>query len=771
MLKAVLRVIVGSSLSRLLLLAFVPGLAVTAQAAPSTERAFYEETIVIASPLSEQDARSSSPFHVQSLNPEDFRTGVYATVADVLARRAAGVSISQAQNNPLQPDVQVRGFSASPLLGASQGVAVYMNGVRINEPFGDTVNWDLIDDHAVQRLRLLSGANAAYGLNALGGSLAISTKTGFDTRGSTLALRAGSFGRTEAALSSGANNGRWGYFAGASGYEEDGWRNFSPTEAYNGYGALSFRDDAIRWDNFILLGDTALNGNGAAPEQLLAEDRAAVFTHPDETRNALAMVSSRLSLALGEGSSVTINGFIRNNNTDSFNGDGTEYEACEGEVNSAFLCDSETDERVVDMEGVPFTADFNAINNISSREQTSWGGTAEYRPSLTLGRVAHEFVVGLDYYRGDTDFRSRVELAQLSADRSTTRSGRYDPEGKTQLDAWIENTGIYLIDHVELIPERVQVVLSLRYNGSRLETEDRSGIRPALTASHRFSSVNPGIGLNLRAAEQLIAYGSLHQSSRTPTAVELACSHAEAPCTLPNTFLADPPLDTVVARNLELGLRDADSQPLNWDVSAFVNRIADDIVFQTTGGVASNEGFFSNASDTQRLGLNARAGEPGDRLDWQVTYAWLRATFESDFRVSSPNHPNATEGKINVQRGDRIPGLPTHQLGLNLNWHIDAKTDWLWDVHHQSGVYLRGDEANLDRKTSAFWTVNTTLRYQVRPKAEVYLTVNNLLDAEYESFGLYGEADEVLPNLEAGSGRFVSPGEPRGAWVGLGYRW
>ncbi|MGQ9425982.1 TonB-dependent receptor [Gilvimarinus sp. F26214L] len=747
-----------------------PFLLLTLSPLPLFATPLEEITVTGSSPLSGAEVGPELPYQLQTFDAEDLRQDHYNSLADLLDRRATGVSVNHAQNNPLQPDLQVRGFSASPLLGAPQGIAAYVNGVRVNEPFGDTINWDLLSASFLNRATLVSGANGAYGLNALGGSLLLDTKTGFDDPTRQLRASSGSFGRHQVALSSGGNNGRWGYFLALDGFEEDGWRDHSPSSAYTGYGALSLRDDDLSWDVFVLLGDTDLHGNGAAPEQLLdREDRMAVFTHPDITENNLAMLSTQLGLDLDEQSSVRGNLFLRSNTTDAFNGDGSEFEECNPPLDG-LLCEDDEPDPVEDQYGDFVDDSYNAINNIGEREQESWGATLEYHHRWRLGASEHQSNFGVDFYRGTTGFQSAVEFARLRDDRSTTRSGRYDTEGATVLDTRIQSAALYWIDAFAPT-ERSELTFTLRYDTNQVKTEDRSGENPALDGNHRFSGFNGGLGLRYGLSEFTQLYGNLSQSSRSPTPVELACSHPDAPCTLPNTFLADPPLNKVVARNLELGLRQNINEATHWSLNTFLSDIDDDIVFQTTGGVSSNEGFFSNASDTRRLGLATQVETGSENLRWTLQYTWLRATFEDDFLVSSPNHPLAVDDRIPVQAGDRLPGLPEHNLTLASEWTITATLSWRWDAHYQSGVYLRGDEGNLDNKTDSFAVLNTTLDLRPTQALRLFLSINNLLDAEYESFGLYGEPDEVTPGLDSGNNRFVSPGEPRGAWLGAQYSW
>ncbi|GAB1267797.1 TonB-dependent receptor [Aurantivibrio infirmus] len=726
-----------------------------------------EITISGSSQLSGAIVDEGLPYQVQSFNAKDIQSGQFNSIADLLDRQANGVSINHAQNNPLQPDVQVRGYSASPLLGAPQGVAVYLNGIRINEPFADTVNWDLIGGSSIQQISLLSGANAAYGLNALGGSLIATTKTGFDDDLSSVAANYGSFERRNLAASHGENNGRWGHYVALDNFDEKSWRDFSASKATNFYSSLNFRKDNLEWDFFAWLGDSNLRGNGAAPELLLKQDRDAVFTHPDITENNLLMFGSRNKFYLSDNSTINTSLFYRRNKTESFNGDGSEFEECAPPFDG-FLC--EDDEFVNDQFGNLVDGDFDAINNTSDRQQESWGSTIEYAKAINLGSVTHSNYFGVDFYQGETEFRSQVEFASLQADRSTSGSGFFDDEGETELQSLVRNYAVYWLDSFA-VNSTLGFNFSIRYNHSQIITNDESGEAPELDGNHTYSGWNSGVGVTVNVSDRLQFYSSLHQSSRVPTPIELACSHPDAPCTLPNTFLADPPLDEVVARNFELGLRRKKSDAHSWQLNGFYSAISDDILFQSTGGVSSNEGFFSNASDTLRMGVSANYIFDGESFSWEFSYTWMRATFEDKFAVSSPNHPSEINGEVVVKSGDDIPGLPDHSFSSAVTWSMG--THWIFDadIHLQSGVHLRGDEANLDDKTDRSFTVNSQLRYIFNPKFSMSLTVNNVFDTEFESFGLYGEPDEVIPSLGEENTRFLSPNEPRGLWLGVRYRW
>src|ERR1700743_862154 len=59
-------------------------------------------------------------------------------IADALQQSVPAINVSEVSGNPFQPNVEFRGFVSSPVSGTPQGLAVYQNGVRINEAFGDT---------------------------------------------------------------------------------------------------------------------------------------------------------------------------------------------------------------------------------------------------------------------------------------------------------------------------------------------------------------------------------------------------------------------------------------------------------------------------------------------------------------------------------------------------------------------------------------------------------------------------------------------------------
>lgn len=706
---------------------------------------------------------------IQQFSAADLARQSSYSIAQFLDRQAAGVYVNDAQNNPLQPDIRFRGYSASPLLGTSQGVVAYFNGVRMNEPFGDAINWDLLPDNSMANVALVSGPNPLFGQNALGGAIVIQGKTGFNSAAGVAGVGAGSDGAVNVSLEQGGHGEHWGGYLLLEHFEEDGWRDFSATEADNAYGALSYRREGSEADLFIHLGDSYLKGNGASPEALLASDRTAVFTHPDLTENRLAMVNLVWRHWLSETLQISGNLFHRHVKSDSFNGDGSDLEACPG-PDEAFLCDDDDKEFAEDQFGNRVSSDFNAINNISRRDQDSWGSSFNLSWQVMWAGFQHHLDMGVDLLFGQADFVSRVEFAELTATRSTTRSGLYNAEGGNDMSADNDLLGFYLADSIELRPG-LNLQLALRHNSAEISGKDHSGERPELTASHRYQRWNGGLGLSQQVDDQLQIYGGIYQSSRAPTPIELACSHPEAPCSLPNTFLADPPLKDVVSRSLELGLRFDAGNGLTWQAGVFNTLNRHDIHFQTTGGVASNQGFFTNIGDTRHRGLEASVDYRSPHWLLSVGYSYTEASFEDSFNSFSPNHPDAEEGVLPVAAGSQIPGVPRHNFKMNLDYLWNERLTTGVSMTSASGVYLRGDEANRDAKTDSFMIFNLGVDYRPTEAWLLRLSVRNLLDREYERFGLYGEADEVLDDLDTDSARFLGPAPPRQWLATLEYRW
>jgi iron complex outermembrane receptor protein len=765
--------------------------------AAETERGRTLEEVVVTAPYGIGIDPALVPANVQRATSEALERSQSLDLTDFLNRGFSSVNINHAQNNPLQPDFNFRGFTASPLLGLPQGLAVYQNGVRINEPFGDTINWDLVPFSAIDSVQLMAGTQPVFGLNTLGGALSMRMKNGFTHQGTQAELSAGSFSRRAGNIQSGGNNGRWGYYANVDYFEEDGWRDYSKSDAMRVFTTLSGRGEEWSLDLSGAYAETELRGNGASPVELLAIDRKQVFTHPDLTENTQKLLILEGSRRLSGGLQLAGNVFYRRIDTDSFNGDGSIFEECEFgdeeflvedefiDVNGDGECSADTDddiELVLDLNGQPIEAELddeelNAVNNIGRRKQESYGASGQVSLESSLFGGENHLTVGFAYTEGRATFDSMVEVAQLLPNRATSRTGIFAEEFITDVRSEVTNASVYFADTLRL-SEQVAVTLSGRYDDTRIELADRTGESPELNGRHKFRRFNPAGGITFRPTSALTLYASYGESARAPSPVELACASEDAPCNLPNAFLADPPLDQVVAKSFEAGLRGTVLEDVRWHLGGFRTVNHDDILFQTTGGPQANVGFFDNVGDTRRTGLELSISQQRSNLRWYVDYSLVKATFEDSFVVNSPNHPVydtapdapqiVGDGKLLVSSGSKIPAIPEHQANVGIDVLFADRLRVGADVVMRSGVYLRGDEANLLSKTDSYTILNLRGEYRFGDHIVLFARIENVFDEDYETFGLLGEPDEVFEDFV--DPRFFGAGPPRGAWVGVKVR-
>ena len=729
------------------------------------------------------------PTQMQSVSADDLKGAQTTSLADYMNRYLSGVHVNEAQNNPLQPDVYYRGFVASPLLGLPQGLSAYVNGVRFNEPFGDTVNWDLIPQGAIDSMTLAPGSNPLFGLNSLGGAISIKTKTGFSAPGHQLEVSGGSWERHSEELTSGWNNGTWGYFIDLHHFEEEGWRDFSPTEANQVFGTLSWRGERGELDLTLGANDNNMKGNGAVPIQLHEQERKAIFTHPDQT--VTRMFFSELSGLFDVTDTLQLSGnaYFRQNRIKSFNGDDSDFEPCDD--NESIICEEEGDEEeeAENMNGDHIlTSDvygnhdpeevLGATNNTGQTHMRTAGGTVQSMFSEAIFGHENTFIFGATYDYADVHFESDTELGLLTDARGTTGSGIFIEEAHVRLNTTTETYSVYFSDTFS-ITEELALTFSGRYNHSTIDMHNQyvgEDGEDKLTGKHSFDRFNPSVGITYQPLEFLGMYGSYSESSRIPTPMELSCADEDDPCKLPNAFLADPPLDQVVAKTWEAGFRGTldglvDKGDYKWNLGFFHTTNHDDIIFNR-GGDSISEGFFSNIGETRRYGIETGLSADVPELfssidDWHFStnYTYLNATFRDGFMIQDPLDIENEEG-VAVTTGSRIPGLPEHIFKASLGVDLWKKWSLSIDAQFSGDQYLRGDEANVTNQLGGYWIFNARTEFKVNEHVAIFGRINNIFDRDYKTFGVYGDATEVLGD-DYDNGRFVSPGEPRAGWIGI----
>lgn len=274
---------------------------------------------------------SQFPANAQRVSAKDAREQRSSNLADLLNDSLGQVSVSNGSGNPYQNDINYRGFQVSSLLGVPIGVSVYFDGVRMNEPFGSIVNWDLIPMNAMSSVNILPGSNPMFGLNTLGGALVVNTKDGKSNPGTSIEALGGSFGRKALSFESGGVDATHGtdYFVAGNFDKQDGFRDHSGSEVKQLYGKARWHgnDGATRLELSAALADTSLSGTQSLPMDMMA-NRSAAYTWPDTISNRMALLNLKGSHWLNDSNQLAGSVYYRKANLHNVNSNAQLDDGC-----------------------------------------------------------------------------------------------------------------------------------------------------------------------------------------------------------------------------------------------------------------------------------------------------------------------------------------------------------------------------------------------------------------------------------------------------------
>lgn len=724
--------------------------------------------------------RDKLPSNAQRLPPPDIAKQGPGALGSALDQRLGSVNVNANQDNPYQPDVQYRGFEASPILGTPTGVAVYQNGIRINEPFGDNINWDLVPDFAINRTNIIP-TNPVYGLNALGGALVMDMKTGFNFQGGEAEAMGGSFGTRQFTLQYGKQVGDFAAYIGANAYNDEGFRKFSPTQVRQLYADIGAEGERGGLHLNLTGANNNLVGIGPTPIQLVDIDRTAVFTTPQKFHNTLLMPSLNGNYVATDDLSFQGNFYLRSAGRQLFNGNATDAQLC---ANPTLLCFGDTVTPLISTAGtqIPSSVLGGGIpgeNDNNSITALGVGGALQGTYTGPLFGHKNNLVAGASLDHADVDFNGVNELGIIDPNTLlVTGTGIIidQPDGAlapVRLETTTSYYGLYATDTFD-VTSKFAVTVGGRYNLALVHLMDKIGT--ALSGESRFSRFNPAAGATYKITPDLTGYFGYAEANRAPTAGEIACSDPARPCTLDNFLTSDPPgLKQVVARTYEAGLRGRFNAPstnppgrVEWNLGLFRTDLQDDILNVPSAIVTS--GFFQNVGSTRRQGIESGIAYRDDKWNVSANYSLIDATFESSVVLSSPNNPSAdANGNIHVRPGDHLPGIPQHRLKLNADYAITDKWGFGGNLIVASDQYFFGDAANQNPKLGGYYVVNLHSSYHVTDNIEIFALVQNLFDNKYATFGIFGDvAKTPLPGVANPSDpRFVSVAPPLAAFGGL----
>jgi iron complex outermembrane recepter protein len=732
--------------------------------------------------------RDKVPANIQTLTSTDLSREGTPNLIQSLTNQAGSVSINSTLVNEFQPDILYRGFEASPVLGTPQGLAVYQNGVRINEAFGDTVNWDLIPDIAIDRFDLVS-ANPVYGLNALGGAALITMKNGFTYQGFENEVAGGSFGQRSEQFQYGKQVDNFATYIAGRWFDEDGWRQFSPNHLRQLYADIGARTDKASLDISYTGGDNSLYGAGTTPEQTLDFDRKLDFTTPQNNGNQLDFVTLNGGYQVTDELSFQANAYIRQFHQTVVNGNTTNYTACT--AGNGLLCQPDGMTPLVSNTGgsIPDLSNGSTIpigeNDFEDIHATTIGTALQATYTGNVFGYQNHFVFGGSVDHSDVNFQSAAEIGVINPSLQVLPSGFFvdTPENTSfqatpvNLNAIDNYYGAFVTDTFNLTPA-LAITGSGRYNLASIDLYDHLGSN--LTGNNRYSRFNPAIGATYKITTDVTAYAGYSEGNRAPTPSEIECSNPAQPCLLPSSLSSDPPnLKQVVSHTYEAGLRGGFTAPsvlpgrITWNFGLFRTNLDDDIY-----GVATSisTGFFENIGSTRRQGIETGINYKDDSWSAYVNYSLVDATFESPLTLSSPNNPFAdANGNIQVRPGDRLPGIPLNQLKAGVDYRVIPEWTIGAVLTYFSDQYLRGDESNQNAPLPGYAVVNLHSSYKVTENVEFFANISNLFDAKYATFGAYGDptgigAPGVPTNGIGVNNRFLAPAAPLAVYGGIRIR-
>jgi iron complex outermembrane receptor protein len=763
---------------------------------------------VIATPLSSgaEADRWKVPGTVETASPSDVAQGLPASAADILGQLVPGANLTDLQGNPFTQDLRYRGFAASPLQGTPQGLAVYQNGVRINEAFGDTVNWDLVLPTAIRSLEVFSN-NPIFGLNAIGGAVNIEMKDGFSYQGLETTVSGGSYGRIGTSLQYGVASAPWALYVAGDAIRDGGWRFQSQSNVERLYADLGYRVPGSEL-HFVLSGATdRLGVIGPTPIELTRLDERSIYTWPQSTRNEFGSVAVNGKFDVAPTWKLQGNLYVRRFDQSHIDGNAGDFESCSQQ--SSFggqLCLQDDafgtppggktpafrDQFVVlgpNGQSFPFVANtpYGTIDRTTTGSTTVGGSLQATNTDQLIGHH-NNLTLGTSVDHSDISFRSDSTLGFIYPDLSVganssvagTGTGPIRTAGNlgfAPVDLSATNTyvGVYATDTFD-ISDRLAFSFGGRLNLAQIATHDRSDTAPELNGSHDYVRFNPFAGPAFKLTPDISLYAGYSESNRAPTPLELTCSDKTHPCLLANALVADPPLKQVVSHTYEAGLRGAHAvapeESLSGKIGLFRTDSDDDII--ALASAIQGRGFYANVPATRRQGVDAAARYQAGPWRLYASYALVDATFQFTGLLPSPNNPAAdANGNILVHSGARMPLVPRHQFKTGVDYAVTPRWDLAGEIVAFSSQFFAGDESNQNPQLPAYWVANLHTAYQITDGIQFFADLRNLFNRRYATYGTYFETGAVRNAIAVALNdpRTITLAQPLSVYAGIKMTW
>jgi outer membrane receptor protein involved in Fe transport len=702
-----------------------------------------------------------------------------ANIADALQQYVPSIVVNEVSGNPFQPNVQFRGFVASPVTGTPQGLAVYQNGVRINEAFGDTVNWDLIPTAAVQSVAVVTN-NPAFGLNALGGAINVQMKNGFIYHGAEIDTMGGSFGRVQSSAQWGKQYDQFAVYGALEGLHDDGFRNFSGSDVRRFYGDVGYKNGISEFHLNMGAADNNFGATATAPIELLQQYWGATYTSPQTTNNRVGYVNLTGKVEATPTWTIEGSAHVRLFDQKLLDANPTGTRPCPADP--ALLCFGNDAAPANGLNGAQLANPFDpgavlGENDRTTTRSTTTGVSLQATNSDQLFGHTNKFVLGASFDSSVTQFSASAELGTIGPNFVVSGSGIFLGQsgspvsiGPVELRATNQYSGFYALDTFD-VTNAFSITAGGRFNDARIRLEDQIGT--ALNGNQTFDRFNPIVGGTYKIVPGLTAYAGYSEANRAPTPLELGCADPARPCLIAAFLVSDPPLKQVVARTEEAGLRgtrDLSIGTLGWKAGVFRTNNTDDIL-AIPSPLLQGFGFFQNVGSTRRQGIETEVNLKSKTVQLYASYALVDARFRDALQVGS-NSPFAdANGNVQIVPGNRIPAIPRNRVKAGIDYSITDALKVGGDALFVSSQYFVGDESNQAQRVPSYAVFNLHGSYQIDKTFQIYARADNILDNRYATYGTFFNTGAV-PNFANGGAPFtdprsLSPARPRAFYAGL----
>ena len=692
-------------------------------AARADEGALQLPEVVVTAPAplpSGSLAQDHVPARVTVITHEEIARSGLPTLQAVLERFLPGAQLSDQQGTATQMDLRYRGFGVSPLSGSPQGLSIFVDGVRVNEPDADEVNFDLLPLEDVQRIEVMPGGGGVFGSNTLAGAVHIFTRRGSLHPATTVTVEAGSWQHWKGHLDTSGlvwlGSGAVDYYLGLTQFWEEGWRDRSHQRVSRLFSRMGYQDATTDLSLTYTYVNNDLQQPGSLPQSFLAQGRrAANFTAGDFFQPRLHFLTLNATQDFSPAWRLSGNGFFRDNAFEQFN------------------------------------ANITDLDSRGSHQIRSWGGGVQLTHTAAWAGRAHRLTLGVEGARHTADILTLVEGNRFHPFPTPSRDAAFDGRRDT--------VGLYAQETLDLTSKFI-LTASLRADwnmlnqtGRRFRLDTEATEQAPSTRVHQaatYTNLSGQLGLNYNLASSVKLFAEYAHGFRVPEPLELGCTNPEFPCFLEVGVAADPPLAAEEADSVELGVR---SQPLPFvEVLAggFWTTVSDTIFFVREPGAV--RGFFTNFGDTQRRGLEFTLTVAHGPLQFTGGYTLQDARFLSSGTLPAPE-PGTVQ---HIHTGNELPLVPNHLGSGTLSYALSPAWTVTLEGRYTGAQMLLGDESNRRPRLAPYGTVNLGVLYE-HDWLSGYLWLNNLFNADYETFGTFA-ANPLAARRTVEP--FLTPGRP-----------